>query len=359
MDILGQKNYGLYKEKKLSGARYKSRYTHIRQPILCSKSYNKSKPSILVMSPFGLQTDAILSDLQKKKSQFVYINLDEFVKKGKVSFSTQNNELVFVYGKLTIVVQKLKSIYIDYFDLQEVFYFRRSDFNLKEQLFIRRWLYTLSLIESVFEDSKWYPSKPSNMNFEGQNKIAELVLASRLGLNTPASLFTNHFPEVLAFVQEHKSILKDSGLKAYYGKQSLLKFQSSYISSNIKPQITELSPVELQAHVSKRADVRAYLIGQKIYAIRIEAKSQKTRELEWKGSEKDYVFESFRIPARIEKKLIRLAQKLRYSFCSFDLLVTDDNQIVFLEMNRPGQWYFAQALSGIDLSSKIVKELRL
>ncbi len=357
MEIFGQKNYVLHKDKKLSGAKYRSQYPHIRKPLYCSKAYNSSKPTVLVLSPFGLQTDYLVGNLIKAKSQFMYLNLDELVKKGQIAFEAHTQKFTISYGSLKIELNKVKSIYVDYFDLQEVFYFRRSDFNLKEQIFIRRWLYLLSLMETLFINASWYPAKPSHMTFEKQNKIAELVMAKREGLKVPKSLLSNDYKVIQKFIQSHKSILKDSGLKAFYSKRSLSKFQSSYVGANLKAQAASLAPIELQEHIEKKADVRSYLVGEKIYSVCIQAKSRKPKELDWKGREKDYEFKPFQLPARVEKKIISFAKKQKYSLCSFDLLLTKSDEIIFLEMNRPGQWYFAQMLSGIQLSLKIVEQL--
>lgn len=359
MNIYGIENYVLHKDTIVDGSRYKSKYPPFKKPLFCSKAYDSSKPTILILSPFGLQTDHIIGELLSSKSQFAYINLDEFVKKGKVHFSL-NDSLYVSYGSLNIKLENVKSIYIDYFDLQEVFYFQRSDFSLKEQLFVRRWLYVLSLLEGLFFDSKWYPAKPSSMSFEKQNKIADLVRASQLGLKVPESILANDFKILKKFVLQNESLLKDSGLKAFYKKSHLYKFLSTKVlSSNLRSNSVSVAPVELQSYIHKKMDIRSYLIGKKLYSIAISSRNKMSSDINWEGSEKNYTFSAFDLPKKVESKLIRFANCQGFSLCSFDLLLTQENEVIFLEMNRPGQWYFAQMFSGLDLSSKIAKALRV
>ncbi len=41
-------------------------------------------------------------------------------------------------------------------------------------------------------------------------------------------------------------------------------------------------------------------------------------------------------------------------FGAFDFILTPDNQLVFLEINPNGQWYWIEKLTGLPITDKLV-----
>src|SRR5690606_2938496 len=119
----------------------------------------------------------IMKLLKKQKKPFVFINWDEFVEEGIIYYDESENAYQLRYKKEVFDLKKVKSIFIDYFDILEVFYFRRDRFTNKEKLFLARWIEALKTLEAVCEKATWYPSTPQGMSFEGQNKYLELMKA--------------------------------------------------------------------------------------------------------------------------------------------------------------------------------------
>jgi len=65
----------------------------------------------------------------------------------------------------------------------------------------------------------------------------------------------------------------------------------------------------------------------------------------------------YKLPTTIEKKLIQMQKKLGFQLASFDLVVDQKNNFYVLEMNRPGQWLYMEALAGAPISKTLAANL--
>jgi len=309
----------------------------------------------LVLAPYGLQTGLLLQELKKRKKPFLYINWDEFIREGIVFYESKKEQFHIRIKKNVFDLKKVKNIFIDYTDLQEVFHYKRANFNFKEQLFIGRWLEALKTLEFILADKKWWPAKPSQMKSEGQNKFGELLIAKKMGFLIPNMIFTNEPREAQRFLFHKDAVLKESGVKNYFGPQRNLMLETTRVNAlNKKLARVDLAPCMFQEFIEKKYDVRAIVIGKKTLAIKIESQTQKSKT-DWRRQEGQTPMSRIILPHQIQKRLIRFANKNGFSFASFDLVVDQKNRFYLLEMNRPGQWFFLETLSGAPIAKTLVQ----
>jgi glutathione synthase/RimK-type ligase-like ATP-grasp enzyme len=309
-----------------------------------------------ILAPYGLQTGLLLQELKKKKKPFLYVNWDEFIQDGTIFYNSSENRYQLRVKKFVFDLKKIKNVFLDYNDLQEVFHYKRAKFNFKEQLFIGRWLETLKTLEFVLEKKAWWPAKPSQMKLESQNKFGELLKAHQVGFKIPQMIFTNDSREAQKFLFKYKSVLKESGVKNYYGNKKMLALETNKVDAfNKKLSRINLAPCMLQEFIEKKFDVRACVIGKKVLAVKIESKSKKSKT-DWRRQEADTPIEKYNLPSKVQKKLVRFARDLGFQFASFDLVVDKKGDYYFLEMNRPGQWFFVEALSGIPIAKTLAQK---
>lgn len=370
MKIYGDDSYGplISKPLKLSqkwAAKPKSPYFKNHKQLLkfnkCLQTFREKdfhKGYRLIISSYDLQTGALLAALKKQKTPFLYIQWDEFVKSGAVVFASHPKQLELKYKHSVYDLKKATSIYYDYTDLHEVFYFKRNDFTFKEQIFIRRWLEVLECLEKVLPNVKCIPAKPSLMQFEAQNKFGEALLASQVGLKIPKMIFTNEPKDLQKFAFDHTAILKDSGLRAYYGKGKILKFKSKKIDP-LDPKLVNcrLAPCVAQEFLDKKYDLRVYVVGNTVLPLKIESKTTAAK-FDWRGQEQNTIFSKTKIPNTLTSKLKKFTKLMGFRFASFDLVLDQKGDYYFLEMNRPGQWFFAELLSGVEISKALAKNLK-
>lgn len=253
----------------------------------------------------------------------------------------------------------MKSIYCDYTNLSEVYHFKRSKFSNKEKVFISRWIEALNTLEFILSEKKWYPSKPSNMRYEIQNKFGELLLAKKLGFKIPKMIYTNDSREAQKFLKNNNSIIKESGIKIFEdAKGNLQIFESRKVDSKDK-KIGNLnfSPCLFQEFIDKKFDIRATVVGNKVLSVKINSQENSKSKSDWRGNEHLTPMSQFKLPVVVEKKLIKMQKQLGFLLSSFDLVVDKKNNYYLLEMNRPGQWLYMEALAGAPISKTIISNL--
>src|SRR5690606_5863602 len=155
--------------------------------------------------------------------------------------------------------------------------------------------------------AKWFPAKPSLMEFESQNKFGELLLAKKIGLNIPEMIYSNDPREVQKFLKNRKVILKESGLKSFSdSKNNKLIFDSQVVSANDNklPNI-QSTPCMFQEFIDKKYDLRVVVVGNKALAAKIDSQSDKSARQDWRGREHLVPFTPYRLPKDLEKKLIQ------------------------------------------------------
>jgi hypothetical protein len=326
--------------------------------IVIYKEEQFKKGFTLLLSRKNPMMGHIMQEMKKQKSPFLFINWDEFIDGGTVYYDESLNAYQFRYKNHAFDLKKAKSIYLDYFEISEVLYFKRSKFTNKEKIFLARWVESLKTLEFICSSAKWFPSKPSQLQWEIQNKFGECVEAKKLGLNIPKMIYSNDPREVRKFLKNKKSILKESGLKSFPdAKNNQLIFHSKVVdSSDKKLDHIHNTPCMFQEFIEKKYDLRVVVVGNKVLATKIDSQSSEKSKGDWKGQEHLVPFKKYTLPRAIEKKLIQFARKFNFEIVNFDLVRGVDDKYYFLEMNRPGQWFFIEALSGVPITKTLVRQ---
>ena len=323
--------------------------------------YGKANPKsgfTLLLSRKNPMMGSILREMKKNKKPFVYINWDEFIEEGIVYYNESKKTFELRYKKNVFDLKKVKSIYLDYFEISEVFHYKRTKFTSKEQIFLARWIESLKTLEFICNKAKWFPSSPSKIEFDIQNKFGELLKAKELGFVIPKMIYSNDQREVKKFLIENKSIIKESGLKSFTGKNNnKMIFDSTIIfADNKNLKNLQTTPCMFQEFIEKKYDLRVIVVQDKVLACKIESQADVSSKKDWKGREHLVPFKPYKLPVALEKKLRNFMREMGFRIANFDLVMGTDGKYYFLEMNRPGQWFFIEVLSGIPVTRTLVRE---
>lgn len=313
----------------------------------------------LLLSRKNTMMGHIVRVMKAQKKPFVYINWDEFIEEGTIYYDESLGAYQLRYKKHAFDLKKVKSVYFDYFELLEVFHFKREKFTNKEKVFLARWIEALKTLEAVCSKANWFPSKPLGMTFEIQNKFSELLLAKKMGFAIPKMIYSNDPREIQKFLLSNKSILKESGLKFFYNnKNEMVLFDSKVVDAkDRKLKNIHNTPCMFQEFIDKAYDLRVVVVKNKVYAAKIESQKHKKANKDWRGQEHLVPFKSYKLPSILEKRLIKFMNEMEFGLANFDLVRGKDGKYYFLEMNRPGQWFFIEALAGLPITKALVSNL--
>lgn len=195
------------------------------------------------------------------------------------------------------------------------------------------------------------------------NKMLQLRNARDLGLTVPDTLVSNDKQEIEAFLAHHA----DTGIiyKAFnsgeLSRGSKRVIYTSPIDAKILSEAGQsefsVCPGIYQPKISKFYEVRATVIGSKVFSAKIDSQSDETTMLDWRHYEKGIAHHSaYQLPPEIEEKIIKLTSDFGLNFGAIDLIRNDDGY-VFLELNANGQWAWVQVSTGYNMSESIASLL--
>lgn len=207
-------------------------------------------------------------------------------------------------------------------------------------------------------EGRWLSSPFAILRAE--DKPRQLVMALALGFDVPETLISNDFAAASAFVGKARAIgkpLRHSLIERGDAGEVLFTARLDPLKPMDRTAVS-LAPVIYQREVRKAFDVRATVIGDRVFAAAIYSQDHDETEVDWRsGTRLDLRHEAIELPSDIVEKCRALTQKLDLRYGAIDLIADQDGRYWFLEINPNGQWAWIERRTGLPLSSAIVDEL--
>jgi len=181
-------------------------------------------------------------------------------------------------------------------------------------------------------------------------KALQLVEASRAGLETPHTLISNDPARAASFVgalNDTECAIKPLvavGVTDEHGYRLPL---TTLLPPGHSLASVALAPTMLQPYVDKAFELRCVVIGQKIFCAKMDSQADEKSRVDWRGG--DPAHEIFQLPAQVERSIHRLMESFGLNFASLDMIVTPEDEFVFLELNPNGQWLWLEFELGLPL----------
>jgi glutathione synthase/RimK-type ligase-like ATP-grasp enzyme len=207
-------------------------------------------------------------------------------------------------------------------------------------------------------EGRWLSSPFAILRAE--DKPRQLALAAELGFDIPETLIANDFDAAAAFVATGNAIgkpLRHSLVER--GETGEVLFTTRL--GLLKPEDREavgLAPVIYQREIRKAYDIRATVIGNRVFAAAIHSQDHRETEVDWRsGTRLDLGHEPIALPTDMIEKCLALTRALDLRYGAIDLIADEDGRHWFLEINPNGQWAWIERRTGLPLAASIVDEL--
>lgn len=197
---------------------------------------------------------------------------------------------------------------------------------------------------------------------EASYKLKQLDIARQCGFEIPRTLITNN-PKTVA---EFYEICKGQMIYKLIDESTWQYFPDFEIPKGIpttlfRPaDLEHLEQVRLGLHlfqerINKAADIRITVVGQQIFAVKIESQAGQ-------GSvdfRLDYTvpMSVYQLPDAISQQCLNLLKELGLNFGAIDMCLTPDGRYVFLEVNAQGQWLWMEKDLDLPISLELAKLL--
>jgi len=201
-------------------------------------------------------------------------------------------------------------------------------------------------------------------------RIFQAFLARSLGLNVPEFLVSTCYEDLISFEHRHKhsgvviKTISDAPLaeveREFIAPEELqatefnAPYTADFSSSVINRSLVDSSPTLLQLRIPKKADIRATVVDQHIFAAAMPFHFGSPVDFR---QELNVEVHAFELPSEIAQKLVELVARLRLRFASCDLILDQSDGFQFLEANVSGNWLWTEQGAGLPISTAIAKAL--
>lgn len=103
-------------------------------------------------------------------------------------------------------------------------------------------------------------------------------------------------------------------------------------------------PSFFQAHVPKAYELRVTVIGDQVFAARIDSQADARTAVDWRDFSAPIRYDAVALPPEVETRCRAFVESYDLTFGAIDLIVTPQGEYVFLENNPGGQFLFVEEL---------------
>lgn len=193
---------------------------------------------------------------------------------------------------------------------------------------------------------------------KGDMKLLQLRIAQQVGMRIPNTLVSNDAHEIRNFVasQRHGAVHKMFGPASWQDSERVVRSRTRRVEKEhlTNEGILALCPGVFQERIPKSKELRATFMGDKCICISIDPKDSPEGVCDWRSIPRlDYNVRIFDLPDPVKNQCLELMRKIGIVFGCFDILLSDEGDYVFLEVNENGQFLW---IEHADPSIKMLQE---
>lgn len=177
------------------------------------------------------------------------------------------------------------------------------------------------------------------------NKVFNLSLAQKCGLDIPSTVVTNSKKFIDFDISKSKKLITKPLFYGYFDvpqSNMQVKFLTKEVfEENINNYPSDFFfPTKFQELLEKKFELRVFYLNGKFFASAIFSQQDEQTKVDFRNYnyQKPNRTPPFELPEYIKNKLNRFMQLLNMNTGSIDMVVTNDNRFVFLEVNPVGQF---------------------
>lgn len=185
-----------------------------------------------------------------------------------------------------------------------------------------------------------------------QWKGEQLARAARFGFRVPASLVSSSREAVLAFRAAVGGDIVFKTLESPFlaadevadAERIATGIATTRIDAGHEDllEALDLLPCFFQRHVPKRYEIRATVIGERLFAAKIHSQDDARTRVDFRHYDAPVRYEAARLPEEVERRCLDFVHSYGLAYGALDLIVDEAGEYVFLENNPGGQFLFVE-----------------
>lgn len=204
----------------------------------------------------------------------------------------------------------------------------------------------------------WCPLAPGGIG-PAQLKLKQLHLATALGFSVPDTLMTNVPGDFVAFAERLRyacvtKLTSPTAFQKVYGTTHTRYTEPLSPHDGVHTQNVALAPITLQAYVKKRVELRVIVVGDELFTAAIDSQSTQRTRHDWRRYDhRNTRYTNHELPDDVAARCLAFVRAYGLSYAALDLIVTPDNEYVFLECNPGGEYLWLEERLGFPISDSV------
>ncbi|MCR4334117.1 MAG: hypothetical protein NUV47_00055 [Patescibacteria group bacterium] len=198
------------------------------------------------------------------------------------------------------------------------------------------------------------------------NKMLQMKFARESGLLIPKTIITNEPQKLIEFCEEKGGFIAVKAVRSRIFQNPeggaigiyTNRVSTDYLKAHIKA--IARAPIMAQEYVAKKLELRVTVVGNQIFTCAIHSQDSERTKNDWRRYDFDKVkHESWTLPKEIETKIFTFMNRCHLSFGAIDMILTPNDEYVFLEVNPSGQYIWIENLTNFSISRAIAETLAI
>lgn len=224
------------------------------------------------------------------------------------------------------------------------------------KIFDKEWHSLRDFFHFVMENK---PSLGSIRMYNTHNKLIALAVAMEVGLKIPDTLVTTDKNELEKFIDNNSSITKAIwNMFRIFGRSTYAQAKTEKVTTeNIQKLWDIFFPTLIQHEIKKAFELRIFFMNNALFPMAIFSQLDEQTKVDFRNynREKPNRNVPYVLPEDIHNKLITLMKILGLNTGSIDMIVTPENEFVFLEVNPVGQFGWVSLDCNYYIEEKIAQ----
>jgi len=321
---------------------------------------------LIISEQEDYSTEKVTKWLDHFQAEYFRLNKEDLIKNLEITFSNNVFSVNLYINEDWLLLEEIKCVW-----------YRRGELNFDFDLtfsknttesFMKGVQYNL-----IYEELKTINdfmehvlmNKPSigSMKSKNANKLLSLVYAQQAGLEIPKSIVSAERKQLKTFFTEGGENCISKGVQdvmSFVSENNSYSYATSKIlSKDIEEMSETFFPSLLQNNIDKKYEVRTFYLKGDFYSMAIFSQTDEKTCVDYRNYnvQKPNRNVPYLLPKNIEDKLTVFMNSMELNTGSIDLIVTNTNEFVFLEVNPSGQYGMVSIPCDYELDFKIAKHL--
>lgn len=189
-----------------------------------------------------------------------------------------------------------------------------------------------------------------------------MEIAKEIGLKIPDTLITTKKIELVNFSKKHKELITKNikDVLIIEDRNNLCFSYTELVTKEFIESLPEYFPPSFfQKKINKKFEIRSFYLNGEFYSMAIFSQSDSQTDIDFRKYNYDTPnrVSRFKLPKNIENKLNKFMKNISLNTGSFDLIYSENNEFIFLELNPIGQYDALSKSCAYDLDKKIAQHL--